>query len=57
MSEIKIKNICIGGSFSNYHEHYLKKLKIKLKKYDIFIAKNNNDSGIIGATMLPIDRY
>ncbi len=55
--EIKIKNICIGGSFSNYHEHYLKKLKIKLKKYDIFIAKNNNDSGIIGATMLPIDRY
>lgn len=55
--EIPIKNICIGGSFSLYQEHYLNKLKDNLKEYHIFIAKNNNDSGIIGATFLPIDRY
>lgn len=55
--EIPINNICIGGSFSMYHKYYLKKLKKELKEYNIFIAKNNNDSGIIGAALLPIQRY
>ena len=52
-----IKNICIGGSFSLYHQHYLKQMQAKLKSHNIIIAQNNNDSGIIGATYLPIDRY
>jgi len=55
--EIPIKNICIGGSFSIYHKHYLSKLQNKLKNYNVFIAKNNNDSGILGATNLPINKY
>ena len=55
--KIPIKNICLGGSFSLYHQYYLNNLQKKLDNYNIFIAKNNNDSGIIGATHLPIDRY
>ena len=55
--KIPIKNICLGGSFSLYHHYYLNNLQKKLDNYNIFIAKNNNDSGIIGATHLPIDRY
>lgn len=55
--KIPIKNICIGGSFSLYYKHYLKNLQDKAKDYNIFIAKNNNDSGIIGACFLPIKRY
>lgn len=52
-----IKNICIGGSFSLYHKYYFKKIQSKLKAHNIFIAANNNDSGIIGAINLPIDRF
>lgn len=55
--EVKIKNICIGGSFSSYKRHYLGKLQKKLDNYNIFIAKNFNDSGIIGAVNLPIKKY
>lgn len=55
--KIKIKNICIGGSFSLYHKYYLDNMQNKLKKFNIFIAQDNNDSGIIGAIHLPIDRY
>lgn len=55
--EIKIKNICIGGSFSLYKRHYLVKLQKKLEQYNIFIAKKYNDSGIIGALNLPIKKY
>lgn len=55
--EVKIKNICIGGSFSLYKRHYLRKMQKELEKYNIFIAKNYNDSGIIGALNLPIKRY
>ena len=55
--EFKIKNICIGGSFSLYKKHYLRKLQKELETKNIFIAKNYNDSGIIGAINLPIKRY
>ena len=55
--KIPLKNICIGGSFSLYHEHYLTKLQNQLNDFNIFIAKNHNDSGIIGATNLPINRF
>ena len=55
--EVKIKNICIGGSFSLYKKHYLRKMQNSLEKYEIFTAKNYNDSGIIGALNLPIKRY
>jgi len=56
-NQIPIKNICIGGSFSSYHKYYLNNLKDKAKTYNIFIAKNTNDSGIIGACYLPIKRF
>lgn len=52
--QLGIKNICIGGSFSIYSAHYLNKLKDLLPEYNIFFAKNFNDSGIIGATNLPV---
>lgn len=55
--KIKIKNICIGGSFSLYQKYYLDKLRKKLKAYNVFVARNSNDSGIIGAIHLPVDRY
>lgn len=55
--EVQIKNICIGGSFSSYKRFYLKDLQKILEKYNVFIAKKNNDSGIIGATQLPIKKY
>lgn len=55
--KIPIKNICIGGSFSIYHKYYLKDLKNKAQNYNVFIAKNNNDSGIIGACLLPIKKF
>lgn len=53
---IPVKNICIGGSFSLYYEHYLKKLQKKLPNFHIFIASYYNDSGIVGAAQLPINR-
>lgn len=55
--KVKIKNICIGGSFSLYKRYYLQKIKNNLPKHEIFIAKNYNDAGIIGAVNLPIKRY
>ena len=55
--KVKIKNICIGGSLSLYKKYYLQKIKNKLPKNEIFIAKNYNDAGIIGAVNLPIKRY
>lgn len=55
--KVQIKNICIGGGFSLYKRYYIKHLQNKLEKYNVFIAKKNNDSGIIGATQLPIKRY
>ena len=55
--KVKIKNICIGGSFSLHKRHYLQKMKNNLPKHEIFIAKNYNDAGIIGAINLPIKRY
>lgn len=55
--EIKIKNICIGGSFSLHKRYYLRKMQERLPKHQIFVAKNYNDSGIIGAINLPIKRY
>lgn len=55
--KIPIKNICIGGSFALYYEYYLTDLQQDLPNFNIFIAKYDNDSGIIGATQLPIDRY
>lgn len=55
--DIPIKDICIGGSFSNYHSYYLPEMKKSLPEFTVFIAKNYNDSGILGATQLPIDRY
>lgn len=54
--EVKIKNICIGGSMSLYKRHYLGKIQRQLENYNVFIAKNYNDSGIIGAVNLPIKR-
>lgn len=55
--EVKIKNICIGGGFSLYKRYYLRELQKRLAKHEIFIAKNFNDAGIIGAVNLPIKRY
>lgn len=55
--KIKIKNICIGGSLSLYKRYYLRELQRKLEKHEVFIAKNFNDAGIIGAVSLPIKRY
>lgn len=55
--KIRLKNICIGGGFSSYKKYYLKDLQRNLEKYNIFIARKNNDSGIIGATQLPIKKY
>lgn len=55
--EVKIKNICIGGSFSLYKRYYLRKMQEALPKHNIFTAKNYNDAGIIGAINLPIKRY
>ena len=55
--EVKIKNICIGGTFSLHKRYYLRKMQEALPKHNIFIAKNYNDAGIIGAINLPIKRY
>lgn len=55
--EIKIKNICIGGGFSLYKRHYFRTLTERLPKHNIFIAKNFNDAGILGAVHLPIKRF
>lgn len=55
--EIKIKNICIGGGFSLYKRHYFRTLTERLPKQNIFIAKNFNDAGILGAVHLPIKRF
>lgn len=50
--------ICIGGSFVNYKEIFLRKIQEKLKDNSIMfneacpqiiLAKNKNDAGIIGA--------
>lgn len=56
-NKIELKNICIGGGFSEYQKYYLQDIKKSLPNYNIFVAKNNNDAGIIGAAQLPIDRY
>ena len=55
--EVKIKNICIGGAFSLHKRYYLRKMQESLPKHNLFIAKNFNDAGIIGAINLPIKRY
>jgi hypothetical protein len=55
--EIKIKNICIGGGFSIHKRHYFRTLTERLPKHNIFIAKNFNDAGILGAVHLPIKRF
>ena len=55
--EVKIKNICIGGGFSLHKRHFYRRLHDDLSKHEIFIAKNFNDSGIIGAVHLPIKRF
>lgn len=55
--EFKIKNICIGGGFSLYKRHYYRTLTERLPKHNIFIAKNFNDAGILGAVNLPIKRF
>lgn len=55
--EIKIKKICIGGGFSLHKRHFFRTLHDDLPKHEIFIAKNFNDSGILGAVNLPIKRF
>lgn len=55
--EVKIKNICIGGGFSLYKRYYLREMQNRLPKHELFIAKNFNDAGIIGAVHLPIKRF
>ena len=55
--EIKIKNICIGGGFSLHKRYYLREMQNRLPKHELFVAKNFNDAGIIGAVHLPIKRY
>lgn len=55
--EVKIKNICIGGGFSLYKRHFYRRLHDELPNHEIFIAKNFNDTGIIGAVHLPIKRF
>lgn len=55
--EVKIKNICIGGSFSLHKKFYIRQLQSHLPKHELFIAKNFNDAGIIGAVHLPIKRF
>lgn len=55
--EIPLKEICIGGSFAQYSDKYLKKLVKELPQFHIFKTELENDAGIIGATKLPITRY
>lgn len=55
--EVKIKNICIGGSLSLYKRYYLREMQKRLPKHELFVAKNFTDSGIIGAVHLPIKRF
>lgn len=55
--EVKIKHICIGGGLSLHKRHFYRRLHEDLSKHEIFIAKNFNDSGIIGAVHLPIKRF
>ena len=54
--------VCIGGSMSHYEDLVLNKLREKISSGDylfnkenppkIIAAKNGNDAGIIGATLL-----
>lgn len=51
--KLKIYTVCIGGGLSEYSEFFEEKIKKNLPNMNIFISKYKNDSGIVGASLLP----
>lgn len=48
----KIKTYCIGGGISEYSKIFSDSLKMRLPDIEISFAKNQNNSAIIGASLL-----